>query len=318
MAHYELSNAQLTFIGQSQNTTFRAQTSADDKFLLRIHSGIEANSDNIDNVWQHRPVIESELLWLDALHKDTHLTVPRPVRNRSEQLVTEVSYPAFDGSVFCTLLRWVEGEHLDGEPTPEQSRLLGVLMAQLHQHASQWQLPPNFTRPDYDAVRLESSLSQLSSLRGQGIISTSDYQVLQTAVKKIQYLMAALERNSETWGLLHADLQDANYLSYNQQIRPIDFGRCGFGFYLYDVALSLGYLNLPLHSHFLQGYESLRALPADYQSIIEAFFLASIIDNFAFLSDNPLEHTGLSHSVPLDISAYFRPYLKTESFLFNR
>ena len=36
----------------------------------------------------------------------------------------------------------------------------------------------------------------------------------------------------QNWGLIHADLHEGNYLFHNEQIRPIDFYRCGFGYYL--------------------------------------------------------------------------------------
>ena len=135
LSHYDLPDAQVIFIGQSQNTTFRVETPTGNKFLLRTHAGIGANKDDSQDVWQELPVVQSELLWLQALHRDTPISVPQPVRNRSGKLVTKVSNPAFPKLLSCTLLRWVEGEHLKAEPTPEQVRLLGKLMAQLHQHA---------------------------------------------------------------------------------------------------------------------------------------------------------------------------------------
>lgn len=318
LSHYDLPDAQVIFIGQSQNTTFRVETPTGNKFLLRIHAGIGANKDDSQDVWQELPVVQSELLWLQALHRDTPISVPQPVRNRSGKLVTKVSNPANHKLLSCTLLRWVEGEHLKAEPTPEQVRLLGKLMAQLHQHAIQWQLPSDFTRPNHDAAQLQASLLQLQPLRDQGTISTDDYEVLQTATRKIQQFTSGLERNPNTWGVVHADLQDANYVLYKSEIRPIDFGRCGFGFYLYDVALSLGYLNSPLHPHFFEGYQKLRALPPNYQPIVEAFFLASIVENFAFLSANPQEHTGIAQAIYRDVVSYFQPYLQDKSFLFDR
>ena len=56
--------------------------------------------------------------------------------------------------------------------------------------------------------------------------------------------------------------------------------------YLYDVAFSLGYLNSPLHPHFFGGYQKLRTLSPNYQPIVEAFFLALIVENFALGADH--------------------------------
>lgn len=318
LAHYDVVDAQIHFIGQSQNTTFRVETSKGEEFLLRLHAGISADANDLFDIWQESPTIQSELLWLNALRNDTHLSVPQPIRNRSGEWVTEVLNSATPKPLCCTLLRWVEGEHLAAEPTPEQASLLGALMAQLHQHAGQWHLPPNFTRPHHDAAQLQTSLLKLRPLSEQGIISATDYEIFQASVSEIEKLMLSLERNTSTWGIVHADLQDANYVLHQGEIRPIDFGRCGFGFYLYDVALSLGYLSNHLHPHFFDGYLSVRSLPHNYEPIVEAFFLSSIIENFAFLGTNPLEHTGISKSVPLDVKSYFQPYLRGEAFLFEK
>lgn len=57
--HYDLPDAQVIFIGQSQNNTFRVETPTGNKFLLRIHTGIGANKDDSQDVWQELPGVES-------------------------------------------------------------------------------------------------------------------------------------------------------------------------------------------------------------------------------------------------------------------
>jgi Ser/Thr protein kinase RdoA (MazF antagonist) len=91
--------------------------------------------------------IESELLWLTALVEETPLTVPQPVPNCSGRWVTSLD---LNGNlVLCTLLRWVEGNHLESEPTEPQIYQLGQLMAHLHQQASRWSVPAGFSRPSH-------------------------------------------------------------------------------------------------------------------------------------------------------------------------
>lgn len=319
LKHYDLpSDAQINFLGQSQNTTFRVETLKGDKFLLRVHVGMGATDDGSLDVWQEMSAIQSELLWLDALRRDTSLTVSQPVRNQSGNWVSEVSNTSFQKPFRCTLLHWIDGQQLETEITREQVHRVGALMAQLHQHANQWQLPPGFVRPKHDEAQLQASLLRLHALTKQGTISIADYEIFQEATEQIQQLMLNLERTSDTWGVIHADLQEANYLFYGDEVRPIDFARCGFGFYLYDVGLSLGYLQPQMRSDFLVGYQSLRSLPTNYQRIVEAFFISSIVENFAFLSANPREHEWLSNAVPDVAHNNFRPYLQGEAFLFEK
>ncbi|HEY9734826.1 MAG TPA: hypothetical protein V6D06_01045 [Trichocoleus sp.] len=126
LTQYDLPNAELTFLGQSQNTTFRVDTPSGDQFLLRLHYGIEAADDASQEVWRQPSAIESELLWLNAIAHDTDLVVPQPMQNRVGSWVTRVGVE-LNASISCSLLRWVEGRSLDGEPTAAQACQLGSL-----------------------------------------------------------------------------------------------------------------------------------------------------------------------------------------------
>lgn len=317
LTHYGLSNAQLTFLGQSQNTTFRVETPTD-KFLLRLHVGIKAGDESLQEAWKNPSVIQSELLWLNAIAQDTQLIVPQPVRNRLGEWVTSIAGIELGSPISCSLLRWVEGEHLDGEPTAQQIRQLGVLMAQLHQHSSGWSLPSGFSRPTHNVEQLKSATSQLAMLVQNGTISSNDYQVFQEAAMQVQEFIPTLQQAPDTWGVIHADLHQGNYVLYGEEVRPIDFSRCGFGFYLYDIGQSLGDIEASLRLHFFEGYTSVKALPANYQSVVEAFFVGSTVENFAFLSANPQEYEWLSRAVPYVAQNHLHSYLHGEAFLFLR
>ncbi|HAZ47160.1 MAG TPA: hypothetical protein DDW76_32110 [Cyanobacteria bacterium UBA11369] len=317
LTFYDLPNAQLTFLGQSQNTTFRVETPTGDKFLLRLHVGIEIARDGFDDIWRKPSAIESELLWLNAIANQTNLTVPQPVQNNLGKWSTSFASGEFEHPISCSLLRWVEGEHLEGAPTAQQVRQLGMLMAQLHQHASSWLLPPGFSRPSHDVEQLKSAISQLGVLVQSGTISTDDYQVFQKATTQVQEFMSSLQQTPDTWGLIHADLHQGNYVLYGEEVRPIDFSRCGFGFYLYDIGQSVGDIEASLRSHFFEGYASVRSIPADYQSIVEAFFIGATVENFAFLSAKPKEHEWLSRAVPYVVKNHLHPYLSGGTFLFE-
>jgi Ser/Thr protein kinase RdoA (MazF antagonist) len=318
LAYYNLPNAQLTFLGQSQNTTFRVETPRGETFLLRLHSGVEAISDGSQDVWREPSVIQSELLWLNAIAHDTELTVPQPVQNRWGEWVTSFSSEEFVASISCSLLRWVEGKHLESEPTTQQVRQLGKLMAKLHQHSSHWLLPSGFSRPAHDVEQLKSATAQLGVLVQDEIISVEDYQVFQKAAVQVQEFMPSLQQTRDTWGLIHADLHQGNYVLHGEEVRPIDFSRCGFGFYLYDIGQSVGDIEASLRLHFFEGYTSIQALPVDYQSIVEAFFIGATVENFAFLSAKPQEHEWLSRAVPYVVRNHLHSYLHGETFLFSK
>ncbi|OKH41499.1 hypothetical protein FACHB389_04915 [Nostoc calcicola FACHB-389] len=58
-------------------------------------------------------------------------------------------------------------------------------------------------------------------------------------------------------------------------------------------------------------------LPNDYQNILESFFIAATIDNFAFLESQPNEHDSLSQDIPYVTEKLCSKYLKGEAFLFE-
>ncbi|GAB4379597.1 MAG: phosphotransferase [Elainellaceae cyanobacterium] len=318
LTSYDIPDAQLTFIGQSQNTTFRVEASTGDRFLLRLHTGIETTGGRSTNIWREPQVIESELLWLNAIAHDTDITVPKPVQNRFGEWVTNFTQTETGIKIPCSLLRWVDGDHLSGEPTPLQIKQVGMLMAQLHQHSSRWSLPSRFSRPIHDVEQIKSAASQLGILVQNKIISVDHYQLFQTATAQVQTFMAELQQNNSTWGLIHADLHQGNYLFYGDEVRPIDFSRCGFGFYLYDIGQAVGDMDASLRSHFFEGYTHVRSLPNDYQAIIEAFFVGATVENFAFLSANPHEYEWLSRAVPYVVENHLRPYLDDRHFLLTK
>lgn len=52
-------------------------------------------------------------------------------------------------------------------------------------------------------------------------------------------VMAQLGGGTDQVGLIHADLHLDNALFWHDEVRIIDFDDCGFGYWLYDIAVSL-------------------------------------------------------------------------------
>ncbi len=326
LSEYNVSAAQLIFLGHSENVTFCVDTRNNQNFvtseendeqglfLLRIHYPIAKFRDRI---WQQHTVIESELMWLTALHRDTDLVVPYPVQNLSGTYITSIAIDDTSETLNCTLLKWIDGSPLDTEPTAMQARGIGELMAQLHQHASLWELPSGFTRPKYDWEQLHTSLMKLRSLIDAGTISLTDFAVLESVVQRISNVMTALEKTRANWGLIHADLNENNYIFYAGEVQAIDFSCCGFGYYFYDIAHTLLHLFPKNRRSFVRGYQSVCQLRDNYRSILEAFFLGAIINNFAFLASQPNEHNYLLETVPYVSESFCSKYFRGEAFLFE-
>ena len=316
MAQYAVGEAELGFLGHSENATFRVQVHDGGRYLLRIHRPVSGAA---DDVWQRPDVIESELLWLEALQGDADLAVPESVRNRRGNLLTEVGPGAGSEPLCGTLLRWVEGEPLavDVRRTPAQAERLGAVLARLQQHAGRWQLPRGFTRPTYDWERLRAAMPELRAAVDAGVVSAADYAMLERAAHRIRPLLSSELPDRDGWGLIHADLHESNYVLYRGDVRPIDFSRCGFGYDLYDVAMTLQHLHAELRRDLLRAYGSIRPLPADHQRALEGFLVAAMIEGYGFHASNPEQHAWLARSVRYVADRHVRHYLDGEPFLFS-
>ena len=69
---------------------------------------------------------------------------------------------------------------------------------------------------------------------------------------------------------------------YGEEVRAIDFDDCGWGYYTYDRAVTLSYLEdwgtFPaLQDTFLTGYQRVRPLPRRYGECLEVFLAARIL-----------------------------------------
>ncbi|MBD6614394.1 phosphotransferase [Komarekiella sp. 'clone 1'] len=315
LAQYGIAQGECCFLAHSGSVTFCIKTQTK-KFLLRIHRPI---SMLYSDVWQRPQVIESELLWLAALRNDTEIVVQEPVKNLQDKWVTQVLADETGEVFYCSLLHWIDGGNiLNAQRTPQQAYQLGLLLARLHQHSSQWQLPQNFVRPAYDQNRLQAAFEALYPAVLQELISAEDYKTLEVAACQVQGMIETLGQEQNVWGLIHADLHEGNYLLHNEEFRPIDFALCGFGYYLYDMASSLQYLLPTVRPSFFEGYQTIRKLPEHYLQITEGFFLMALIDVLSFHVNNPQEHQGISESVPYIVKEHVPMYLEGESFLFEK
>lgn len=126
-----------------------------------------------------------------------------------------------------------------------------------------------------------------------------------------------MEKNEDNYGLIHGDLHSGNIIFNGEEPCPIDFGRCGYGYYLYDMAGALLELSPKQREYFIEGYESARKLPLDYVRDVECFFVMFMIENGCHHASNPEETNNLISEQPFAL-AYLRKFLQQSSFLFRR
>ncbi|WP_160031589.1 phosphotransferase enzyme family protein [Paenibacillus sp. An7] len=299
---YEINWISIHFIQISEHVTFRIVSDMDGSFLLRIHSADKKERE-----------ISSELEWTSAM-KSKGITLPVAVRNREGSLVT-TAY-SDDGKLYhATLLTWVEGERLEkGAHTEETIYKMGELMAHLHEASTDFSPSTDFSRPSWGIHTFERDWAHLQLNHGH-FISNEALELYSMAAQKVTELLKILTSHEQNFGMIHADLHNGNIVFFEDEAYPIDFGRCGFGYHLYDIAQSILGLFPPQRVLFIKGYERIRQLEGEYITKLEAFFIMGLIEAYSFHADDSAEWDGLIEEQPY-AEALLKAYINGSSFLF--
>jgi Ser/Thr protein kinase RdoA (MazF antagonist) len=289
LAAYELEDVTLQPLQHFFNTTFRVNARSrsacpevregKERFVLRVH---RAGA-------QDAASIRSELHWLLALRRESGLVVPEPVATRDGRLVTRVASAGVPEARHCVLFRWVDGRFSGSCPDTRALTRVGAFMARLHQHAETYSPPPDFTRPrwDYEGLRHQALGTDLTQSLAH--LSHDERALLDAMAERVRSTMDALREEKTLFGLIHADLYERNYLFSRGNVHAIDFDGCGWGYYLFDIGVTLSTLleqsTYPrLRQAFLQGYRSVRALSEEHEALIDTFIGGRLMCHILWLA----------------------------------
>jgi Ser/Thr protein kinase RdoA (MazF antagonist) len=234
---YPVRGARLRLLAHFWNTTFRVTVPDGGRYVLRVHhrgqSSIEA--------------VRSELLWLTALREDG-FSVPEPVRNEEQRLVTVATHPSVPEPRLCVLFRWVEGRFLYRGLTPAHLAQAEDLMACLHRHAAQWRRPREFTRHGVDNLDpmqrgqddlLDPAVAERVTQTVTAVCTPEAGRVIAAVIPRIRATLQPLGQEPDAVGLIHGDFHHRNFLFGKGGISAIDFDDCGYDHWLYDLAVPL-------------------------------------------------------------------------------
>lgn len=304
LQQYDLAWERIQFIQLSDTITYKIETSTAEKYLLRIHS----------DRWS-KDEIRSELMMLQAFRHGAGITVPEGLASRDGSCVLEVDTEEGYRRPYVTMMRWLEGEVIEGEMTEGCSYNMGVLVGKLHEAAAQFNPPSHFVRPTWGIESFRRELARLEKYYPI-FLSEEAWKGYQAAADKIISSLALIPKNKDTYGLIHADLHTGNIVFQNDTPFPIDFGRCGYGYHLYDIAGTILGLYPKHREIFIQGYQRVRTLEAEYVQQLECFFVMNMIENYCHHASDPREISSLIAEQPY-AQAIIRDFLKGVPFVFQ-
>lgn len=304
LLQYDLAWERIEFIQLSDSITYKIETSTAEKYLLRIHS----------DRWS-KDEICSELMLLQALRQEAGTVVPTGLASRDGLCVLEVDTEEGYRRPYVTMMRWVEGEPTQGVVTDQDAYNMGVMAGKLHDAAAQFNPPNHFVRPTWGIASFRKELARLEHYYSR-FLSDEAWEAYQAAADKIIDAIACILESEDNYGLIHGDLHIGNIVFDDNNPFPIDFGMCGYGFYLYDIASTILGLYPKQREMFMQGYQSVRTLEPGYHQLFECFFVMVMIGNYAHHAADPRETDGLVAEQPY-AQAIIRDFLRGEPFVFQ-
>jgi Ser/Thr protein kinase RdoA (MazF antagonist) len=212
--------------------------------------------------------------------------VPVPVPALDGSLIQEVPVSGEAAPRQCVLLHWVSGEFRNESLRPPDLQRVGVFMAQLHCHGDQFVASqPN--PPTRRALFCDVLAWTDPPRNGVAHFSSDELGVFAATAQRVQTAVRELGEGKDVFGFIHADLHQWNYLFHGQEVRAIDFDDCGWGYYAYDIVVTLSYLEPALRDAFLAGYQRVRPLPASYAQYRDVFLAARILVMVAWILSWP-------------------------------
>lgn len=262
------SDAQAKLINVAENCTYLIEAPGF-KAVLRVHR----------EGYHSRRAIECELAWLDALRRDAVILTPGYFVGRDGQAIQQASMDGLTAPRFLVLFHFVEGAAPDesGDMTAGFEELGGIA-ARCHDHVLHWEKPKPFERLTWDVDAVFGQSPTWGNWRDAPEMDPDTQSTLERVEATVRKQLSAFGTAPERYNLIHADMRLANLLVDGTQTRVIDFDDCGMGWFMYDFAAAISFIEddprIPaLKEAWLSGYRKVRDLSAEDEAEIETFIM---------------------------------------------
>ena len=261
--------AKARLINVSENATYLVEAPGGYKSILRVHR---------ENYHSHR-AIECELAWLEALDAEKVVTTPGYYVGKNGDPIQQARVEGLADPRYMVLFHFVEGDAPDESGDMRDGyEELGAIAARCHDHVLGWQKPDNFERLTWDVDAVFGDTPTWGDWRDAPEVDDSVKPTLEKVEATIRARLDAFGKAPDRFNLIHADMRLANLLADGNRTRLIDFDDCGWGWFLYDFAAAISFIEddprIPdLKSAWVRGYRSVRAMSAEEEAEIDTFVM---------------------------------------------
>ena len=256
-------------INVSENATYLVGAPNGFRAVLRVHR---------EGYHSHR-AIECELAWLAALDAEGVVATPGVYVGRNGDPIQQARVDGLDAPRFMVLFHFVEGDAPDenGDMTAGFEEL-GQIAARCLEHVLHWPKPDNFERLTWDEKAVFGPNPTWGDWRDAPEVTPEVAKVLEKVEATIRARLDAFGKAPDRFNLIHADMRLANLLEDEDGTRLIDFDDCGWGWFLYDLAAAISFIEddprIPdLKTAWVRGYRSVRDLGPGEEAEIDTFVM---------------------------------------------
>ena len=265
LGNYDLDVASVRFFARHSNSLFAVSTREGARYVLRV--GINGP------VGHPRSQVDSEVMWIEALARDTDLILPEPIRNRDGSPVTSLSVDGVPDERNVVIFRWLDGRISDEHVSTSAMRSIGALAAKLHNHGATFEPPPSFSALTYDRVFPYDELVVLFEGDHGGLMPPQRQAIFLEAQHQAAAAIDQL-RTAEPMRIIHGDLHRWNVKIRGGVAAPFDFEDLLWGWPVQDIAITWYYQwsrddYHALNDAFRDGYETEAEWPERYPGEID-------------------------------------------------
>lgn len=247
--------ADIALAHHGYNTTFRVTDDGGRSHAVRV----------LTNSHSAPAQLEAQHAWMHALARESAVRVPDPVVGPDGASFAVVDGGPLGETARVVAATWLPGPDI-GTLGTEQAFALGVAMARLHEHATDWSLPAGTAMPTFD----DPLFGDEDLLTGFPM-PAADAELIATALATAR---PAFTRTSAAGVIpIHGDLHGGNLKWHNGELAVFDFDDSGLGTPALDLAISTFYLRDTIEgaeAAMREGYASVRPLPEVVEADLEA------------------------------------------------
>lgn len=271
------------------NDIFKLTDYNDKYYCLKIYS--ESNNHDITPEEAVYHTYEQVQVEAEILYQLSHsvLKTASPIKNVNNEFVTKLvsdtNNDTNNETIYVVVMSFVEGlvKKIEEPPSIEMAYYAGVAAAQLHLESRKRLVSLALKRPHKRQDYMHKIHAVLEHGLTIGSLSPRQYEMVNKLCGIILNCMNLRdEDNDNNVGLVHTDIQSSNIVYFHKHVTLIDFSRCVYSYYLYDLAeMTLhgcfGGAGSELQKAILQGYHSVKPLTTNDIFDMQIFFVMFIL-----------------------------------------